>query len=333
MLEPAEILRYLAATHVLLALALLLRDYRNERTARATAAFLVSLLGYLFSPILLEHGAFAEPVFAAAYAVPFAFWLLARSHFDDDFRLELRHGAYPLGLLAAHYWARESPSAIRDSIPRLLGAALVLDALYRVYVGAQSDLVEPRRELRNTFLGISGFYALAVLLGEVVLRQSPLAPLADAVNATLVYLTVFGFSFVFLSLGPALLRRKDKRRPSVSSTLLEKLRRLVAEEKVYREPGLTVRKLAKHLGEPEHLVRQVVNAGLGFKNFNAFLNHYRVEDARAALSDPKEARNVAEIAYSLGYQSLGPFNKAFRELTGKTPRELRKTPGSSFRAD
>jgi AraC-like DNA-binding protein len=212
------------------------------------------------------------------------------------------------------------------STPGGAGAGLVLDALYRVFSGARSDLLEHRIKLRYLFLGVSGLYVLGVLLGEVVLHGSGAAPLADTLNAALVYLTIFGFSFVFSSVGGGLLRPKEKRLVPASPALVERLRRLVEEEKVYREPGLTIGKLAKRLGEPEHVVRQLVNAELGHRNFNAFLHHYRVRDVRAALEDPDDGRNVAEIAYELGYQSLGPFNKAFKELTGQTPSEVRKRP-------
>lgn len=63
---------------------------------------------------------------------------------------------------------------------------------------------------------------------------------------------------------------------------------------------------------------------LGFRNFNAFLNHRRVQRAQAALSDPGQSHlTVGEIAYALGYRSLGPFNRAFKDSTGETPTEFR----------
>jgi AraC-like DNA-binding protein len=329
MITPAaEILRYLAGSHVLLALALLVRDYRRERTARVTAGFLITLLGYLASPVLVHHrieGVWTEPVFVAAYAVPFAFWLLARSHFEDGFRITPHGWFYFAALLGAHYGARGGGSTAWALLPRVLGAALVLDALYRVYSGARSDLLEHRLRLRYLFLAVSGLYVLAVLFGESVLFRTPVALIADALNAALVYLTIFSFSFLFSSLGGGLLRPKEKRFPAASPALVEKLRRLVEEEKVYREPGLTIGKLAKRLGQAEHVLRRAINAELGYKNFNAFLHHYRVRDALAALEDPQDERTVAEIAYELGYQSLGPFNKVFKELTGRTPSEVRNT--------
>jgi AraC-like DNA-binding protein len=74
----------------------------------------------------------------------------------------------------------------------------------------------------------------------------------------------------------------------------------------------------------EHKVRQLINSRLGFRNFNAFLHHFRIQEARRVLADPAQSHvGVAQVAYQVGYRSLGPFNKAFKELTGLTPTEFR----------
>jgi AraC-like DNA-binding protein len=71
-------------------------------------------------------------------------------------------------------------------------------------------------------------------------------------------------------------------------------------------------------------VRQLINLQLGFRNFNAFLHHYRIREAQQALADPaKRHLSVAQIAYEVGYRSLGPFNRAFKEATGRTPSDYR----------
>ena len=97
------------------------------------------------------------------------------------------------------------------------------------------------------------------------------------------------------------------------------------EKKVYRNEGLTIRALAEMLNEQEYKVRRLINGELGFRNFNDFLNNYRVNEACEILNDPTQNRKtILEIAYSLGYQSIGPFNKAFKELKENTPTAYRK---------
>ena len=76
---------------------------------------------------------------------------------------------------------------------------------------------------------------------------------------------------------------------------------------------------------PEYRLRQAINEGLGHRNFNAFLNRYRIDEAKAALSDPTQQDvAVLTIAMDAGFQSIGPFNRAFKAESGLTPTEFRR---------
>jgi AraC-like DNA-binding protein len=97
---------------------------------------------------------------------------------------------------------------------------------------------------------------------------------------------------------------------------------------------------ARSAGNP-HAACDVEGAGnvarpkLGHRSFNAFLNQWRLADAKAALSDPAQASvPISTIALDAGFGSLGPFNRAFGAETGKTPSEFRAQAlggGSSLR--
>ncbi|MEH6359921.1 MAG: helix-turn-helix domain-containing protein, partial [Amylibacter sp.] len=92
----------------------------------------------------------------------------------------------------------------------------------------------------------------------------------------------------------------------------------------WREEGLTISRLAERLGVPEHKLRTVINRDLNFRNFSTFINGHRILAAMQAFDDPKQSdRAILEIAYDIGFSSLGPFNKAFRSHTGQSPREYR----------
>jgi AraC-like DNA-binding protein len=107
--------------------------------------------------------------------------------------------------------------------------------------------------------------------------------------------------------------------------LLRRLDHLMTVERVYRQEGLTIGGLAAKLDLPEYRLRQAINEGLGYRNFNAFLNRYRINEAKTALSDPSQ-RDVAvlTIAMDAGFQSIGPFNRAFKAETSLTPTEFRR---------
>ena len=90
-----------------------------------------------------------------------------------------------------------------------------------------------------------------------------------------------------------------------------------------RAKSLTIAELARLLGTQEHVLRRVVNHGLGFRNFNDFLHTHRLKEAAERLGDPQLRRiPVLTIALEVGYGSIGPFNRAFKERFGVTPTRV-----------
>jgi AraC-like DNA-binding protein len=106
--------------------------------------------------------------------------------------------------------------------------------------------------------------------------------------------------------------------------------RLMADERIYRHDNVTIGTLATRLAIPEYRLRRLINQRLGYRNFNVFLNEHRIAEAKAALADPTQAEvPVITIAMDAGFQSLGPFNRAFKADTGVTPTEYRKAKASA----
>jgi len=346
-----EVLRFAAAVVVGLLATLLLRGHRRDASALASVFLLVAAAAHLTFPLLLRRGA-ATPILHAvlmlAIAAPLAFWLLAEVHFDDDFRLRPLHLVTAVAFLATGYvvWLataeRRIPGLLTAHphdrfwtlLPRLLALAVVLHALLRVYVGAGTDLVLPRLRARFLLLAVSGTYILLELLGEVLFTGSTAEPLAEGVHSLAVLALVLGVAFFSLRIAPEVLRapRAALDSPALDPALAERLQRLVEVDEVFRQEGLTIGDLAERLGAQEYKVRQLINAQLGFKNFNAFLNRYRIAAAQKVLADPSSAHlGVAEIAYKVGYRSLGTFNRAFKDATGRTPSEVRTSRLSDFK--
>jgi AraC-like DNA-binding protein len=117
---------------------------------------------------------------------------------------------------------------------------------------------------------------------------------------------------------------------------MQRLDTLMRRDAVWRETGLSIGALAERAGLPEYRLRRLINGRLGFRNFTAFLNEYRLAAAVARLGDPAEIRlPVLTIALDLGWGSIGPFNRAFRARFGLTPTEYRQqklgwaAPGAS----
>jgi AraC-like DNA-binding protein len=109
------------------------------------------------------------------------------------------------------------------------------------------------------------------------------------------------------------------------AALSEALRELMEEQRVYRQQGLSIGDLGARLGTPEYRLRRLIHRRLGHRNFSSFINGYRLAEARSALADPTQARvPILTIALDAGFQSLAPFNRAFKAATGMTPSDYRR---------
>ncbi|MEM9530975.1 MAG: helix-turn-helix domain-containing protein [Pseudomonadota bacterium] len=91
----------------------------------------------------------------------------------------------------------------------------------------------------------------------------------------------------------------------------------------HRDPGLTVRELARQLGSNESALSARVNAAPDV-NFNQFINRIRLEEVCAALLDEGDDRTVLEIALDCGFGSKATFNRTFKEHVGMTPGQWKK---------
>jgi YesN/AraC family two-component response regulator len=75
----------------------------------------------------------------------------------------------------------------------------------------------------------------------------------------------------------------------------------------------------------EYKLRNIINKGLGYKNFNDLLNSYRIKKAKELLLNTNEKDlSITRIALEVGYPNAAAFNRAFKQFTGLTPSEFRK---------
>lgn len=113
----------------------------------------------------------------------------------------------------------------------------------------------------------------------------------------------------------------------------QQLIRLMIADRIYLNPLLKVDSLAVKLCIPEKSVSNLLNQHIG-KNFNDFVNEYRVEEAKKKLSDHAcHQFTIAAIAFDCGFNSLATFQRVFKQLTGITPSQYQnnsKTPDFSI---
>jgi YesN/AraC family two-component response regulator len=96
----------------------------------------------------------------------------------------------------------------------------------------------------------------------------------------------------------------------------------VVTQKQYQNPELTLTDLAKYLSTNPSMLSKIINQSFEM-NFNDFVNYYRVEEVKEKLQNPTNASlTIMSIAYDAGFNSKATFNRAFKKLTGKNPKEF-----------
>jgi AraC-like DNA-binding protein len=266
------------------------------------------------------------------------FWAFARDLFEDD-APSWKRFAPALLLLAVGIVAVLSPAAVQPFFwlaHNLIGFALASHIVFLIASGWRGDLVEKRRRLRGPVLLAGAAYALAVIIVQTFELMAGsaerLSPLAAATLMLIALTSIWAFGRVdpdlFASTAAPVPVAEGARDPGsldgADAAAAAELDRLMRTERLYREEGLTIASLASRLPLPEHRLRQLINQKLGHRNFSAFVNQWRLEDAKAALSDPSQRDvPVSTIALDAGFASLGPFNRAFKADTGLTPSDYR----------
>ncbi len=95
---------------------------------------------------------------------------------------------------------------------------------------------------------------------------------------------------------------------------------LIRSDRPYLDPQLTLGDLAKSLGVNGAVLSFVINNGFG-KNFNDFINEFRIDDVKSRITE-RPSDSLLAIAFDCGFNSKATFNRAFRKFTGSTPKQF-----------
>lgn len=102
--------------------------------------------------------------------------------------------------------------------------------------------------------------------------------------------------------------------------IARKIVSVMEETTEYCRTDLTLDRLAELVGSNSKYVSQVINDSFK-KNFNAFINTYRIQLARERLIDVENYGNltIKGIAESVGFKSPTTFINVFKKMVGLTP--------------
>ena len=111
----------------------------------------------------------------------------------------------------------------------------------------------------------------------------------------------------------------------ISKTDLETVKALMNIEKAYLNPELNLSDLADQAHMSRAQLSEIINSGFG-KNFNDFVNEYRVEAFKVKLKENKhEQLSLLGIAQDCGFNSKATFNRVFKKLTNSSPSDYLKS--------
>ncbi len=321
----------------------------------ALAAFIASVLAYL----LCSRPDFASfswgwklPALALCLMAAPLLWLAMRVVFDDRFAWTLTLGVGLALTLALGALVVIGVGGVPVNVAhKLVLIGFAVATLWAVLKDWRSDLVQNRRRLRSWVAASLGLYVLLVLGFELmfvhdraprwlevlnlagIVAMSGLVALASARHTLDVWLGSHGLPGAGVQNQDATTLQASPELPAVSSltplpptldrkaALRERLLAAMGEGRAYAHEGLSLAQLAGQLETTPAQLRDTINQQLGYRNFNDFLHHYRIDEAaqRLLLQDLP----ILSIALDVGYGSIGPFNRAFKQIKGVTPSEFR----------
>ena len=336
--------------------ALVFLKGRPWETAQWLGALLLfGAMAYLVqsNPVLREALSAIWPITAAlALAAPYLLWEFSIAIFEIRFvPAFVRYPIYAVPIIAWLSIVGVGPAttsligvaAVAEVLHHIIALVLVAHAVTSVYLDRRDDLLEPRRRYRALFILFFGLQAASILIVELVFGFSNVPDWLELTNVIMIEILTLGLMFPLLTINGQILWHDETRNIVVTQEgtpegvapaerVLRDSLTSAMDAGFYRTTALGIRELAAELRVPEHQLRKLINQHLGYRNFSAFLNYHRIGEARLRLADAETVRiPVLTIAMDLGYGSIGPFNRAFKESTGLTPTEFRRQKlGQSF---
>jgi AraC-like DNA-binding protein len=338
-------LRAASVAMLLVLAASLFRDFRSSVAGRLAVAFALGSAAHAATSAIgpvLPVTPWHAPLIALSTGNVVVFWLFCRALFDDAFALRWWHGLIWVAVATFSFinclWlAPAGFSHLAVVATNLLALGFIGLAVGQTIASWSADLIEGRRTLRIFIVtsaalygGLNAILQIAAFGGEAagIANIANAALLAGIVAAITVAMMRVDGGDVFAAMPASVVPSQQGVAPEPSDAegrLIDALMRLMADERIYRQDNVTIGTLATKLKIPEYRLRRLINQRLGYRNFNVFLNNHRIEEAKAALADPAQAEvPVITIAMDAGFQSLGPFNRAFKATTGVTPTEYRR---------
>lgn len=300
------------------------------------AVCLISYIASILPEVNALPRAFEFPFNMLAITAPAVLWVITRYLFVDNPKI-----AKPIWVVFVAYIGLRAYGNITGPYTdlgywviyvstQLVMLLLACHVVFMAVRGRGVDLVETRRKFRVPFTVTMGTI-VAIIVGSGFFGE--FYSQLSIVFVGIIFVLILLFNLATFRLHrdsmqliepnaeqsvPSLKSRmsdKDKDKP-----LVDRIHHVMENQRLYTQPGFTIGMLASAVSMQEYRLRRLINQKLHYRNFNQYLNQYRIAEAAKRLKDPSEGQvAISTIALDVGYASLSSFNKAFKELHGVTP--------------
>lgn len=338
-----------------------LLHHRNQSGLLFLALFLC-LACYVIYPHSLFDTGLDSYLYLVSLLTPMLLYAIARYLFLDGARMTvidwclLGYFVIARVLVGGFVFSRTGASdAVLITVYMLPLAILIYFAVMAAVFttqGYRADLLENRRTLRVYFvIGNLLFIVPRLVLGLLVYSamlfedaEFGATGFPAWTQAVYIFLVFLAFNLLIFQRHEDLLKlftetsvapeAKDKDGEGVGKAegetgqvrddmaLAQRITSLMQERRLYMQQGFTIADLARELSVHENQLRKAINKEMEFRNFNQFLNHYRLAEAGRLLRETDAP--VSTIAFEVGYASLSSFNSVFKQRFAQTPTEYRQ---------
>ena len=114
---------------------------------------------------------------------------------------------------------------------------------------------------------------------------------------------------------------ENKEQDAPDQMAIEKLNNAMLEKKLFLDPELTIEQLAEHTLLSTRKISNTINRHFN-QNFFDYINHYRIEQAKAILTQVGKNASMLEVMADAGFNSKSTFYRAFKKQLDLTPTQF-----------
>lgn len=182
------------------------------------------------------------------------------------------------------------------------------------------DILLLNAQHTDLILSIGYLVLIPAIVGAVVVVSTSTAPIQEQ-NQQQSELTTSNHYPEAIEVSPA--SSTSLKVDEEVTQIVAKFDALMKDHQVFKDPDLSLNRVARKLGIPARKISSAVNQ-THHQNISKVINAYRIEHAKTLLMQSDEA--ITDIFLSSGFQTKSNFNREFSRITGQTPSEYRSSP-------